>query len=119
MVMARPYIESLYQGKCAIIEHQKVRKSNKSTGFEDVIMVEDEPCRLSFSTISQTANDPNLASSMDQVCKLFVKPELEIKPGSKIVVTQHGVTTEYKHSGKSAMHSNHQEIILDLFDGWA
>ena len=51
--------------------------------------------------------------------KLFISPEVEIKPGSKIVVTQNGVTTEFSNSGKPAIYTNHQEIMLKLFEDYA
>ncbi len=35
---ARKAVESRYDGVCTIIEHQKVPKANKSTGFDDVIV---------------------------------------------------------------------------------
>ena len=38
---------------------------------------------------------------------------------NRVIVTQNGETTEYKNSGKPAIYSSHQEIILELFDGWA
>jgi hypothetical protein len=34
MVKAKKAVESLYTGVCTIIEHQKVKKENKSTAFE-------------------------------------------------------------------------------------
>ena len=118
MVSTRKAIESLYGGKCTITEHQKVKKENKSTGFQDVVVLEDEPCRLSFKTIN-TTNPTDTASSTVQIAKVFLAPEIQVKPGSKLTITQNDVTTEYKSSGKPAIYSTHQEIILELFNGWA
>jgi hypothetical protein len=118
MVKARKAIESLYDGKCTITEHQKFQKENKSTGFQDVVVLEDEPCRLSFKTINSTSQTDTVASVV-QTTKVFLAPEIQVKPGSKLTITQNGVTTEYKSSGKPAFYSTHQEIILELFKGWA
>ena len=118
MVKARKAVESLYDGKCTIIEHQKVRKENKSTGFSDVPVLTDQPCRLSFSTIRNTEQSET-AASIIQVTKVFLAPDIEVKPGSKLIITQDGVTTEYKNSGKPAIYKTHQEIVLELFDRWA
>lgn len=115
---ARVAIESLYDGKCTIIEHQKVKKENKSTGFQDVVVHEDIPCRLSFKTING-AKQSDTTAAITQTTKVFVAPEIQVKPGSKLTITQNGVTTEYKSSGKPAFYNTHQEIILELFDGWA
>jgi hypothetical protein len=42
-----------------------------------------------------------------------------VKPGSKLTITQNDMTTEYQSSGKPAFYSTHQEIVLELFKGWA
>lgn len=119
LVKARKAIESLYDGKCTITEHQKVKLANKSTGFEDVVVLEDEACRLSYRTMTSTSQTDTAASTVVQVTKLFLAPEIGVKPGSKLTVTQNGVTTEYQNSGKAAVYSTHQEIILELFKGWS
>lgn len=119
MVKARKAIESLYDGKCTITEHQKIKKENKSTGFQDVVVLEDEPCRLSFKTINNTNQTDTAASAVVQITKVFLAPEIQVKPGSKLTITQNDVTTEYKSSGEPAFYSTHQEIVLELFKGWA
>lgn len=118
MVKIRRAIESLYDGKCTITEHQKIQKENKSTGFKDAVVLKDQPCRLSFQTISHTRPNES-AASLNQTTKLFLAPEIIVKPGSKLTVTQNGKTTDYTSSGEPAVYSTHQEIILDLFKGWA
>ena len=118
VVKVRKAIESLYTGKCTITEHQKIKKENKSTGFEDVVVLTDQPCRLSFSNITNTSTG-DAASAVTQIVKVFLAPEIQVKPGSKLTITQDDVTTEYKSSGKPAHYSTHQEIILELFEEWA
>ena len=118
MVKARKAIESLYDGKCTITEHQKVKKENKSTGFEDVVVQKDIPCRLSYKTINHT-NQTDVASALVQITKVFLAPEIQIKPGSKLTITQNNVTTEYKSSGVPAFYGTHQEVVLELFKGWS
>jgi hypothetical protein len=118
MVKTRKAIESLYDGKCTITEHQKIKKENKSTGFQDVVVLKDIPCRLSFKTINTTKQTDTAASAVVQTTKVFLAPEIQVKPGSKLTITQNDVTTEYKSSGEPAFYSTHQEIVLDLFKGW-
>ena len=119
VVKARKAIESLYNGTCTITEHTKVKKENKSTGFVESMVLENQPCRISFSTINSTSSTETGASALVQVVKLFIAPEVKVKPGSKISVTQNNVVTEYQNSGEPAFYSTHQEIILELFKGWA
>lgn len=118
VVAVRKAIEMTYEGKCTITEHQKVTKPNKSTGFKDVVVLEEQPCKLSFENLTTTTDSGN-AEKVIQITKLLIAPEIQIKPGSKLTVTQNGVTREYKKSGEPAVHFAHQEIMLELFDGWA
>ena len=118
VVKARKAIESLYDDVCTITEHQKVKRENKSTGFDDVVVLENQPCRLSYQTVTN-AKPTETASSIVQTTKVFLAPEIKVKPGSKITITHKGVTTEYKNSGEPAIYNTHQEIVLELFKGWA
>ena len=119
MVKARKAIESLYLGTCTITEYQKVKKENKSTGFVESVVLENQPCRISFNTINSTTSTETGASALVQVVKLHIAPEINIKPGSKITVTQNDVTTEYQNSGEPAHYVTHQEIMLEHFKGWS
>ena len=118
MVAVRKAIEEMYIGTCTITEHQKVKKENKSTGFQDVIVLENQPCKLSFEKITNTSQTET-AALVVQTTKVLIAPEIQIKPGSKLTITQNNVTTEFKNSGEPAMFGSHQEIILELFKGWS
>jgi hypothetical protein len=118
VVAVRKAIELSYIGTCSVIERQKITKANKSTGFEEVTILENQPCRLSFERIA-SVSEGEAASKLTQVTKLLIAPEVEIKPGSKLVIEQNGLTSEYKRSGEPAIYNTHQEIILELFQGWA
>lgn len=118
MNSVRKALEKLYMDRCEIIERQQVTdpETNK-TKFVSVTIHSDIPCRLSFSSIPATS-DGN-AAEMAQAVKLFLAPEVEVKPGSKITVTQeNGTVTDYSNSGKPAVRKNHQEINLALFERW-
>ena len=117
VVKVRKALEKGYDGTFTVTEHRKVTKTNHTTGFQDVDVLVDQPCRLSFSS-SPSTSDGNVAA-INQTVKLFFAPEIVVKEGSKITVTQNGVTTVYKRSGVPAVYSTHAEIYLELFDGWA
>ncbi len=116
---ARKALESLYDGICTVTEYRKIKNGNGSTGFEEVVVLEDLPCRLSYKTVDSTSQVENGASAAVQRITLFLAPDVEIAPGSKITVTQNDVTAEYQHSGKAAVYSTHQEIVLDFFREWS
>lgn len=116
---ARTAVESLYEGKCTIIEYQKVQKANKSIGFEEVVVLADQPCRVSYKATNTATPDGNGATAVIQGIKLFIAPEVDIKPGSKLTITQNGATSSFKRSGEPARYITHQEVELDLFKGWS
>jgi hypothetical protein len=119
MVTARKAIESLYIGRCSVYEYQSVTDPvTKIAEPGEVPVLTNQSCRLSFKTISSVSSD-NGAAPVTQIVKLFIAPEIVIKPGSKITVTQNSVTADYQSSGQPAVYSGHQEIILKLFAGWA
>ncbi len=124
MVRAKAAIESTYIGKCDIVEY--VHRQNKITKISEKAeetILSNQPCRLSFDannnrTLKSTLTGET-ASEVRQNVKLFIAPDIHIKPGSKIIVTQNGVTTAYKKSGQPSVYFTHQEIMLELFDDLA
>lgn len=117
--IARAKVEKLYTGLCTISEYQKVKnKQNKMIELQEEVVLKDKPCRISYSKITSTIMQDD-ANSVSQSIKLFIAPEVEIKSGSKITVTQNGVTKEYQKTGEPAVYATHQEINLELFKGWA
>jgi len=115
----RKAIESKYEHICTVIEYQKVKDLvTKITSSKEVIVLEDKPCKLSYSTVKSATETEN-ASALQQVVKLFIAPEIVIKEGSKLSITKDNRTTEYKNSGIPAVFTSHQEIVLELFKGWA
>lgn len=118
MVNTKKAIELLYKDRCSIIEYQEYTKPNKSTGHKEVVVLNDQPCKLSFSTLEVT-NQTETAATLVQKATLFIAPEIVIKEGSKLIVSHKGRIYEYKNSGVAGVFSSHQQIILELFKGWA
>ncbi len=116
---ARKAVESTYYGACDIIEYGSVKdKKSGITRQEEITVLQNQPCKLSFEKIA-AAVQTDTGAAVSQGVKLFIAPEIEVKCGSKIVVTQNGVTNAYSASGQSAVYSSHQEIMLELWKGWA
>lgn len=118
MVKVRTAIESLYDGKCTVTVQEEYTKDNGSTGFQEVVLIEDEPCRLSFSNTSST-KEGEVAASVSQVTELFIRPDVDIPPGSRITVTQNSETVDYAKSGVKAKYNTHQQIVLQLWERWS
>lgn len=109
-------LSALWSGKCTIYEYQPVTDPDTyQTIHKLVAILEDEPCRLSYQK-EQATDITNGAAIISQSVTLFIRPDLIIREGSVIDITQHGVTTTYKGSGKPAIYTNHQEIVLKLYE---
>jgi hypothetical protein len=122
--MVKNPLSVLWIGKCTIYEYQDVTDPETYQTTQQLIpTVVDEPCRLSQNYVSHTPDDlvkvgngvPNVA----QLIVLFIRPDLVIKAGSVIEVTQRGITNKYKRSSIPAVYSNHQEIVLELHKDYA
>ena len=121
-------VESLYSGICTVTATTPTfDESTKQTTHTETTLFTNQPCRLSFISappsdklVSFSNNlihsDTPRAHFVDQQIKLFIDPALDIPPGSKISVTQNGLTQYFKSSGAPAVYSSHQEIELVRLD---
>lgn len=117
---AKAAIEGLYyEGTCSVVEFQEVTSlTSRITRHEEVTVLENQPCRLSFESLA-AADQTDTAARISLRAKLFIAPDTDIKAGSKVIVTQCGESFEFSYSGESAVYPTHREIMLDLFRGWA
>lgn len=106
----------LWTGRCTIYEYEdKVDPITFQTTQREVPVLVDEPCRLSYNH-EQATNIQSGAAVVSQSITLFIRPDLVINPGSVIEITQNNVTERYKGSGQPAVYTNHQQIILQLYE---
>ena len=112
-------VEHLYEDKGSVIEKQEVfyetRKVHKD---KEVEVIKEEPCRLSFETL-KADEEANPAQKVVQDTKLFLRPDIVVKEGSKIVVKHNGREDIYARSGIPAVYVTHQEIMLKPFERWS
>ncbi len=114
----RNAVEMLYEGVCTVYEKQGVTdQGTKITRQQEMPIYESIACRLSFSKVMPVEKKAE-GYQKAQVVKLFLAPEINIRPGSKIVVTQNKVTEVYRMSSVAAIYGTHQEIVLDVWEGW-
>ena len=114
--MVKNPLSILWVGKATIYEYQEVvDNDNYQTRHKLTPVVIDEDCRLSHrqeTTVDVNGGAPYIA----QRILLFIRPDITIKEGSVIEVTQHGVTNKYKRASKPAVYTNHQEVSLELYE---
>ena len=111
MVGRKKALMSLWKDTCTVTEYRDYTRENKSTGQQEVVVLENQPCKLSFSAL-HTADRTDTGATVAQTVKLFVDIELDINPGSKITVYHNGRTLEYKQSGLPGLYTYHREITL-------
>lgn len=112
-------VKSLWDGVCTVtVRKNETNEANGRTEAKEVDLCTNEPCRISFDTV-QVTEPVSGANLTKQSVTLFIDPSVSVPPGSKITVTQKGVTGVYEQSGVPAVYSAHKEIPLELFKGWA
>ena len=117
----RKALERLWKDRCTVYHRVKVTDpKTKLTDFDEKPLLQDQPCKLSFETLNSTDGDH--VATLAQSVKLFISPDVEIPAGCKIVVTRFNDlkrTFTYSRSGEPGIFTNHQEIMLEPFKGYA
>lgn len=117
--MVKRALQKLWNDRCTIIIRTKVQNpTSKRTEFVETVLYSNQPCKLSFETLTSTSEASNVPY-ITQGAKVFLDNELSVPDGSKIVVVREGKTFTFKASGEPGWFSNHQEIYLKLFEDWA
>lgn len=119
--MVKNPLSILWIGTATIYEYQETTNpETHQTSYELTPVIIDEPCRVSYGQAAysrgNTVDINNGVPYATQSIVLFIRPDITIKEGSVIEVTQHNVTTKYKRASKPAVHSQHQEVILELYE---
>ena len=117
-------LKLLWKDTCTITVNQQTTKTNGATGFSDVPLCTDEPCKVSFfnnNRLNEAASVGLNAAEVFQQAKLFIKPDLNIPEGSKITVVTHqnNKTLHFKSSSTPGIFTNHQEILMEVDNEWA
>lgn len=112
----RQVLEETYTGICQVTEIRSERDPiKKRTESKEIVVYDALPCLLSVSNTQINVKGEETAEQIKNI-KVFLSPKIIIAPGSKLTITQNGVTEQYKNSGKPAIYSTHQEIDLELVD---
>lgn len=116
LIDARPHIERMYRGTLTVHEWISVTDPVTHISSEvEIITVTDQPCMLSNTSTAPITSEEGVPS-VTKVTKIFVAPDIPIKEGSKLVVTQDGVTNTYERSGMPSVYPTHQEVSVNLME---
>lgn len=118
--LVRKAIESRYDNTCSIYVYDDVFDyDTKQTRKERKVLLENVPCRLSYQTqafaslvSTQTDGIPETYQSL----KMFIAPELDIPENSEIEVKRSGRLLKFKRSSVPVIHTNHQEVMVEVWD---
>lgn len=112
-------VRAFWTDKMTVYELENYKRDNGSVGQKPVSKLENEPCRLSFSSLSTTDESQNVAQVV-QSAKLFCSADAEIKAGSQIVVTHAGREFSFKRSGEPGVYpiTRHQEFPVVPVKRW-
>ena len=118
--LVRKALERQYTATCSVYVYEdQFDESTKQTKRKRVLLIKDQPCRLSY----QTQAFASLVSSQNegvpetyQSVKLFMAPELDIPENSEIEITWFGRLLKFKRSSVPVIHTNHQEVMVEVLD---
>lgn len=110
---ARKAIESLYDCKCNISGGKKKVKDpiTKETKLVVIPKYKDIPCRISKQSLSKNTQTDTVNQVVYEL-KLFICPELTIKQGDVIGITNRVGDKEKYIAGEGFKYNTHQEVIL-------
>ena len=109
--LVRRAVERFYDGRATVEEARKEKNAKNITVLLWAVVAQDVPCRVSYKTLAP-AGRSDTVDSVAQAITLFTAPEIDIKPGSRVTVTQRGRTMRFSCSGIPAAYDSHQEIPL-------
>lgn len=105
-------LEVLYTDKFSIFRPAETDDGYGGTVLKDILVSENNPCRLSQKTLSATAGEPNFTSV--QEFKLFIPAEIEVLQNDLLEIYRGSVkyTARASQPFKYLDILPHQEIIL-------
>ena len=113
--LVRRSVERLYDGWATVEEARKEKNPKNITALVWSAVAQDVPCRVSYKTVAP-AGRSDTVDSIAQAITLFTAPEIDIKPGSRVTVTQRGRTMRFACSGIPAVYESHQEVPLTRWE---
>ncbi|NFF59844.1 hypothetical protein FDB08_04030 [Clostridium botulinum] len=109
----RKTIEKLYDCTCIIISGKEKVKDlmTKETKLITKIKYKDIKCKISKQSLSKNTQTDTVNQIVYEL-KLFICPELDIKQGDVVEVTNKFGEKETYKAGEGFKYNTHQEVIL-------
>ena len=108
-------VEHLYDSRMTVEEARKEKNAKNITELVWSAAAQDVLCRVSYKNITPAGRSDTVDSTA-QTITLFTAPDIDIKPGSRVTVTQRGRTMRFSCAGIPAVYESHQEIPLTRWE---
>jgi len=115
-------LSKLWTDRCDVYVSEPTQASDTGRTIQHERKVHQNiPCRLSFrrgiETIGIVRDVQEMAAEAEQAVRLFLAPDVDISPGSRIVIRrQDGRELRFCRSGVPAVFESHQEIRIERED---
>ncbi len=109
--LVKKHMEKLYDGVCSIVEYEKQQGVINNT--TENMKAENVLCRLSYES-EKPAEQTEKTAIIQQQIKLFLPPDIAIKEGCKVIVTQEGETNAFICASKPLCYGSHKEVMLTI-----
>jgi len=117
VVMVKADLKKGYIGSMDVIETAYTTDGHHKQVKTTATVLSGIPCRISFAGSPKTgAGD---VSEAPQTVKIYFDSDYAVKTGSRLDVTQNGVTNSYRHTGKEARYQTHVEVEAEPVERWA
>lgn len=111
----RRELEMMYCDRLSIYQKREVTDPETHvTSFKEMLTKANIPCRVSEQNVGAASKgEPARAGKH---IKVILAPEIEIAPGSVLLVSYHGHTGRFRQSGEPYYKSDTQTIELEFED---
>lgn len=106
-------LQRLYTGRADVYGYIYATGDHGAEVKTETQLLKDIPCRLSYDR--KATNEQGISSMIEQDITMFCDPTHAIPAGSKVVITQNGVTRTYKCGSQPAVYASHQEVELTAY----
>jgi len=112
-------LSRMWTDRCDVfVSEQTVQSDTGRTVMQEHMRHQDIPCRVSFrrgiEAMGVVRDVQGAAMESVQVVRLFLAPDVEIPPSSRVVVRRgNGQTLRFSRSGVPAVFEAHQEIRME------
>ena len=118
LAMHKSVLESSWTDTCSVFENEYVfDQLSKTKQKTEVEKLSDIPCKLSYKSVS-SADAGILVSTATKKAELFIGSDVEIKPGSKIVVKRENTAIEFSRTGDADILYSHRRYAVEMFKGY-